>query len=237
MKSDLKAIVERIVSRPESPVVSSEDEQQQERTSRNVALRELLAPMGKLHADCRASNYEVEHPGQREVLLAMKDYAANMSDEVAQGNGIVLFGPTGTGKDHLLTALARHAILKHGFSVVWRNGMDLYGEMRDNIRNDKVESSLILQLTKPDILYLSDPLPPVGDLSPYQATMLQRILDARIRQMKPCWVSMNVKSSADADRRMGSALVDRLKPGSLGAFCDWPSHRKLRMVWPLEGKE
>ena len=190
--------------------------------------------MGPLYQGCTSDNYRAETPKQRNLVAALREYAANMPAEVAEGAGIVLFGGSGTGKDHLLAALARPAILKHGLSVVWKNGMDLYGEMRDRIRNDDTERELVASLVGPDILYLSDPLPPVGDLTPYQAAMLQRILDGRIRNRRPVWVSMNVSGSAEADRRMGPALVDRLKPGALCCCCDWPSHRKPRMI---TGKE
>lgn len=186
--------------------------------------------MGTLYEDCTSQNYQATSDKQRRLLAALAEYAGNLPNEVAEGNGIVLFGSSGTGKDHLLAAMARPAIINHGLSVVWRNGMDLYGEMRDNIRNDKAEKDLVAALVKPDILYLSDPLPPAGDLTNYQAAMLQRILDGRIRNRRPCWVSMNVATSAEADRRMGAALVDRLKPGALCCHCDWESHRKPRMV-------
>ncbi len=186
--------------------------------------------MGPLYAACSSENYRATTDKQKRLVGALRDYAANMTNEVAEGNGIVLYGASGTGKDHLLAALARPAIRDLGLSVVWRNGMDLYGEMRDRIRNDSAEKELVAGLVKPDILYVSDPLPPMGDLSPYQAAMLRRILDGRIRNRKPCWVSMNVAGSAEADKRMGPALVDRLKSGALCCHCDWPSHRKPRMV-------
>jgi hypothetical protein len=36
---------------------------------------------------------------------------------------------------------------------------------------------------------------------------------------------MNVKDSNDASKRIGAAIVDRLKDDSLALFCNWPSYR------------
>lgn len=193
--------------------------------------------IGQRHSGCTFGNYKIEHPGQQEVVSALRAYDDDMEAEVAEGNGVVLFGPSGTGKDHLLAALAKNAIRRHGIQVVWANGIDLYGELRDRIRNDQAEAEWVAKMTKPAILYVSDPIPSKGNLSDYQVVMLQRILDKRNRFVKPTWVSMNVRSSQEADDRMGAALVDRLRPGSIGAFCRWPSHREIRMVWPLTGPD
>lgn len=220
----------RICSRPPPEEPSHEELQRGEQLRRRLAHKDLIRPMGTLYEDCTAANYQAASEKQRKLVTALRAYADDMPAEVAAGNGIVLFGSTGTGKDHLLAALSRVAILKHGLTVEWRNGMDLYGEMRDRIRNDKAEKDLVAALVKPDILYLSDPLPPSGDLSQYQASMLQRIFDGRIRNRKPVWVSMNVQGSDEADRRMGPALVDRLRPGAVCCHCDWKSHRQPRMV-------
>ncbi len=186
---------------------------------------------GQLHRRCSLENYRQEHPGQREVVEALRAYCQNMPAEIAAGNGIVLFGAVGTGKDHLLTAVARVAILTHGIAVLWVNGLDLYGELRDRIHNDESERQWVRSMVAPPVLYVSDPIPPIGGLTPYQASMLLRILDGRNREIRSTWVSMNVNSSVEAAHAMGTPLVDRLKPGSIGAFCDWPSARKIRMVW------
>ena len=227
---DITKIAAKICSRPVPPEESPVDLDQVERRRRHDDHKQLLKPMGVLYENCTSAGYVATTDKQTRLVAALRAYAEDMPAEVEAGNGIVLFGSSGTGKDHLLAALTRTAIITHGMSVVWKNGMDLYGEMRDNIRNDKAEKETVAALVKPDILYISDPLPPSGDLTPYQAAMLQRILDGRIRNRRPCWVSMNVQGSAEADRRMGPALVDRLKPGAICCHCDWKSYRQPRMV-------
>ena len=142
------------------------------------------------------------------------------------GDGVVLFGPMGTGKDHLLVALARVAILNHGYSVRWISGMQLYADFRQAIRDNASEQIIVQRATNPDILILSDPQLPRGELSDYQASMLFWIVDARYSMRRPTWVSLNVADGTEAERRIGAATVDRLRDGAVTVACDWPSYRK-----------
>lgn len=106
------------------------------------------------------------------------------------------------------------------------NGLDLWGSIRDAIRNDKDEAVLLGPLEWVDVLYVSDPQPPTGAISDHQASMFLRILDQRCRRNKPTWVTMNVKDRQEAETRLGVPLVDRLRDGALCLDCFWPSYRK-----------
>jgi DNA replication protein DnaC len=64
------------------------------------------------------------------------------------------------------------------------------------------------------------------ELTPFQASMLYRLVDARYVRGKPTIVTVNVNDDAEGDRRMGEATWDRLCHDSWKVFCDWPTHRK-----------
>lgn len=193
-----------------------------------LLLREKL---GERYADCRLSNFEL-HDGdnkiykrQEKVVNDLWAYAANMKNYVSWGAGIVLYGPPGTGKDHLLVAMMRKACW-HNFDVVWGNGMDLYAARRDAISRDTPERELIRKYTTPDVLAISDPVPPWGNLTEGQAEFLFRIVDARYRRRKPIWISANFAEGKEAESRVGTQVIDRLRDGSLALHCNWPSYRK-----------
>lgn len=187
----------------------------------------ILQARGARYANCRLSNYTIYNDAQTPVKDALIDYCREMAANIRSGVGIVLFGPRGTGKDHLATACA-FAAVKAGFGVRWENGMDLFGDFRDAMDTDTPEKSIVRSLIRPDVLVLSDPVPPKGDLTDYQTSTLFRIVDGRYNEMKPTWVTLNCSAGPEAAARMGAQTVDRLRHGSLHLWCDWPSYRERK---------
>jgi hypothetical protein len=56
--------------------------------------------------------------------------------------------------------------------------------------------------------------------------MLFRVVDARYRQCKPTWITVNAVGRTELDRRMGAQTADRITDGAVALFCNWPSYRK-----------
>lgn len=227
---ELLAAIDRMISHaPPGAPEPTAAEQEDERRRRLWAT--FQEQRGKRYVDCTFENYKQTELGQRTVVAALQAYAADMPQEVKFGRGVFLFGATGTGKDHLLVALSRIAILRHGLNVHWYDGTILAGQLRDRIAGDQPEWEWVRGLVKPDILYLSDPVPQAGPQTPNAVNQLGRVLERRDRDYRPTWVSMNVAGRAEADERLAPAVVDRLRHGAVAAYCDWPTARKCRMVW------
>jgi DNA replication protein DnaC len=189
-------------------------------------LQRLDHQLGSRYVGATLESYVTTCDAQRVVLSALRDYADNMLAYGREGRGIVLYGSCGTGKDHLAGSLARIAISRYRVSLEWIRGVDLYARFRDAIRNDASENEIIAPLVKVAVLAISDPLPPVGALTEFQAAALLRIVDERYRRLRPIWTTINVASGEEADRRLGAQVADRLRDGALTLFCDWPSYRK-----------
>lgn len=209
--------------------------QEDERRERDLLKRwmKLVDVRGSRYADCQLKNYQIhgtekEQALQVEVRNALVAYCHRMSEAISKGENLVLFGPKGTGKDHLVMSLAKHAIVGCGRFVSWVNGMDLWGEIRDGMDNHTSERSLISKYSWPDVLYLSDPLPPSGELGQHQQAMLFRILDARYSHNRATWVTVNVESGKEMEKRLGAQNADRLRDGATALFCNWVSFRKAK---------
>lgn len=218
-------------SRGERPTPEEQAKQEAEQEAReaeveqeklNKRLSELLYPAGNRYWKCTLENFVVEHPGQQAVVDALVEYRTQLQENVKAGVGIVLFGPTGTGKDHLLVALGRFAIEKHGLTVAWVYGPDLAACPFDRM------DSTVSQYTYPSVLILSDPV--VGAAMPGQMSLLARIIHRRDRMRRPIWATMNVRKGDEADANLGPALTDRLRDGAVTAFCGWQSYRKPQMA-------
>lgn len=181
---------------------------------------DLLIAAGQRYRECTLDSFACASPQQQKIVSILREYVAKDCPE-----GLILFGPVGTGKDHLAFAVCREA-LRAGKTLAWINGQKWFGIVRDAMDTDRSERSLIDELKRPELLCLSDPLPPVGPLTQFQATMLYRLIDARYANGKPTICTINVASDQEADERMGAATWDRLTDGAYKLSCNWPSHRK-----------
>lgn len=127
-----------------------------------------------------------------------------------------------------MVSLAFVAMLQHGIRVEWLSGLDFYGDCRDRIESGDPESKAIRHYANPAVLAVSDPLPPTGQLTVFQRSMLFRVVDRRYSQMRPTWVTLNVASRNEAMERIGANIIDRLTHEALVVHCDWPSYRRAR---------
>jgi DNA replication protein DnaC len=197
----------------------------EDRNQRRELFEAFIADRGEMYRDCRTENYEIYDDAQRGVVETLQAYADDLDENVTDGRGIMLFGTSGTGKDHLLAAMARVATNAHGLRVVWSSGQQLFGRIRDTIGTDATEEALIGQYTRPTILLLSDPAPMFGDVTPHQANMLYRIIDERTNRYRPTWITINVKDREEANKKIGGPVVERLAHNAVTARCQWPSYR------------
>lgn len=197
-----------------------------------VNSQELKRELGSRYAGCTLDGFifsgeSADRQKQERVVAQLTAYRDTFQKRVTEGSGVFLFGPAGCGKDHLLAALMLDAV-RVGYSVKWFNGMDVYGEFRDRMDSETSEKRMIGNMAKPDILALSDPIPPKGDVTDFQRSQLFRVIDRRYRDCKPTWITANVSSREEADQRFGVQLVDRLTDGALCLPCNWPSYRASR---------
>lgn len=188
----------------------------------------FVARRGDIYGNARIANYSANNADQQTLVDRLSHYCAGITDEIASGTNIILFGSMGTGKDHLLAAVTRAAIMQ-GKIVDWWNGMDLFGRVRDRMSSDDSEEAFVRVLTRPNVLYISDPLPPGGEpLTAFQMQFLSRVVDARYSRGKPIWLSVNTLGRKDFEARLGAPIVDRLCDRALAYFCNWPSYRKAK---------
>jgi DNA replication protein DnaC len=181
-------------------------------------------------------NFSPKGVNAADVLAKLQRYIDDLPHELQLGNGVLLFGPTGTGKDHLLSAIAREAILKYGEEVCHYSGLELFGELRSAIPEDRDEG-LIVKLQRADVLYLSDPSAAGIELTQFQLASLFRVIDKRYSHRRPMWLSMNVVDGYEAEARFGVPIVDRLRETCLTLHCNWPSWRQNCPLPPAESED
>ncbi len=197
--------------------------------SRRSQWSEITRLIGPRYETCELSNFttygtKAEQAAQGEALKHCQSFAQSIGSEIRNGNGLLLYGPPGTGKDHLMVALMRVAFAQ-GATIKWVNGIDFFGDVRDRIDAERPEEQLLRDLSAPDILAISDPVPPWGPLTAFQAAMLFRLIDRRYRRYKPIWATLNISGATEAVDRIGAAAIDRLRDKALSIHCNWGSYR------------
>ena len=234
LRSSLSEAVEAMRQRLDSAgAMHLLDEEEQQQAERLKAIQErsraLWARRGRRYARCTLDNFEVgDHPEKQRVLAALEAYASDLSRNVQRGRGVVLVGPAGTGKDHLLAGLV-HCALMRGHTVDWRTGAELWRSLRAAIRDDR-ENEALAALRQPEILVLSDPVPPETSPSNYERSVLYSVIDERYSRVRATWCSINAADREDAEERLGVAVVDRLTDSALSLACPWESFRAGRRL-------
>lgn len=174
----------------------------------------------------RLDAFHVYDPKQKPVLERLRALAGRLPEFVATGGGVLFYGLVGTGKDHLLAWLLYQAAGR-GLSCRWVNGQEVYGRFRDAMDGGASEDDLLRHLAEPQVLAVSDPIPPVGSPTAWNVSQLYRLLDRRYRALKSTWVSVNALSADDADAKLSAPVFDRLREGAELFPCFWDSYRKV----------
>ncbi len=204
--------------------------------------KSIVKAIGPKYARCTVDNFNLYPVGQGERTKAqleargkIREWMEKMDERLAGGGGLLLWGHVGTGKDHLMAACMYHATLVCRYTVKWMEGTRLHQRLRGMSAAEysegpgwhpfEQEGALIDRYRQPQILAISDPIPPGRSLTPRGVDVLFSILDRRYRDGKSTWATLNVASAEDAERGGAAALIDRLRDHSLVIKCNWDSYR------------
>lgn len=183
------------------------------------AVQRLVARVGARYAACTVRNFIPADDAQKRSVEALVAYMHDLRKNIESGASLIFYGPCGVGKDHLMAAAMFHAA-RSGFEVHWENGLDWFGRVRDDLaRTEKHIETLV----RPTVLAISDPVPPAtksgkadGDLTAWRIELLQRVVDARYRQLRPVWMTINATGIEGLRNLLSVPLADRLLHGAVG---------------------
>jgi DNA replication protein DnaC len=210
---------------PTQPRDFDDDLERKKKISAN--LEYLNKCVGKKYHDYRFTNWIAKTDRQKTVKSFVEEWADTFPERKKNGEGLLLFGTVGTGKDHLLYAAARKIVIVHGASVNWVNGRSMFSELRDRIGEQKDEQSFIRRLVQKDVLVITDPLSVMGEpLTNYNADMFYQVIEERSVEGKPTCVALNVADDVDGKKRIGAPTWDRIVDHAWVAKTDWPTHRQ-----------
>jgi DNA replication protein DnaC len=221
-------VTARILAEAKDRKPRDPDPDRQWRLQRQACLAELARSLGPRYSSGKATfdRFQVEHAAQREILETLRQLADRLPDVVSEGEGLILYGPVGTGKDHLLAALLYAAAGRHGISCRWVNGLEFYGRLRDRMDTKEGEGEYLAELAAPAILAISDPIPPVRGPTPWNVEALYRLVDRRYRAQRCTWLTLNAANPEEAEAALSEPVFDRLRDSAYLVKCFWPSYRE-----------
>lgn len=111
------------------------------------------ASIGSRFADSSFDSYEPKSPAQQHALRTVRDYA-QMYPSVQRG--LMLWGPVGTGKTHLMVALFRELTLRKGVPCRFIDFGHLLQDLRRSFRSDVRDADLIEPLVDVDVLLIDE---------------------------------------------------------------------------------
>jgi DNA replication protein DnaC len=197
---------------------------------RRQAWYKLAEQLGKRYLPPAVSftTYTCPHPqsGQREVLSRCRSLADRLDTVVKAGESLVWYGSRGTGKDHLMACLLQAAAKKHAFDCRFIAGADLFMVFRDAMDRQSSEAKLVREFSTATILAVSDPIKPQGERGPWRAELLAQIIDARYRDLRPTWITINAANEKEVEELLGRTTWDRLIHRGHAFRCYWPSYRE-----------
>lgn len=192
--------------------------------------------VGQRYQRCTLDGFETPTAGHVQAVEKCRDYVKNFGKYAQDGISLILSGPRGTGKDHLMVATIRAICFGFGprqtgqrRRVVYRDGLTLFAEFRSAIRSHTDEDRIVSNYVEPYLLALSDPLPPIGSLSEYERRMIHRIVDGRYRECRPIAATVNVANREELDARMTPQTADRLCDMAVAVRCNWESYRQRKV--------
>ena len=144
----------------------------------------------------RASLLDFPEAVQKDML----DWLSN------PGDGLLITGLVGTGKTHLLAALAR-TLLEIREEAIFRRCAELYSGLRDCYARNNSEESVLREYLRHRWLFLDDL--GTGSLSDFERRNTLEILDRRFNQRFPTAISTNW-SLLEIAEKMDDRIASRL---------------------------
>lgn len=185
--------------------------------------------VGERYANCGFSNFEVgndkDTASRKTALEAVRKYAVDIEEHKKTGTNLILIGGCGTGKDHLTTAVLRHAITR-GMDVAFTRGSTLAEKMiQAGTGGDRLDERFV----RCDLLAISD-FEPKGKETASAMVLAGylELIDERYRRMRPTIISSNILDRVSMAKAIGMRVVDRLLDGGIVVRMEWESARKRR---------
>lgn len=144
--------------------------------------------------------------GTEAAFQAVKDWILNMDENLKTGQGLILSGPTGSGKTHLAVAAIK-ACMQKGYTAAFWSVAENLDRMMPGHGEEWEYAALMEKACRAQVLLLDD----LGVEKPSDWTQKQLtiIIDSRYRDKKPIFATTNCKAN-EMQEHLGDRAFSRL---------------------------
>lgn len=159
---------------------------------------------------------------QQSAQRVARDYLENFDEYAAEGRGLVLAGPPGTGKSHIATSILSAALERHSGCYVTCSDFIRAVRSTWHRESEKTEAQVLGEYAGVTLLVLDEIGVAFG--SEGEQKHLFDLLDRRYRDLLPTIILTNEDASG-LRRFVGERVFDRLTENSEWISCSWASYR------------
>ena len=150
----------------------------------------------------------VERPGTEDAYAAVMEYVKNLPDMIEKGQGLIIVGPPGCGKSHLVSAVA-NKVREAGYSVLFERAPKLLMRLRSayNSKSRVCELELFEALGRVDLLVIDD----LGaeKRTDWSEQTIYTVIDERYASGRATLITTNL-SLEELEEKVGERTMDRL---------------------------
>lgn len=203
-------------------------ERQKEAFAKQQAFNKLFeqGELGERFYDARFDNFKINSdiPAMKEAVEVIKGYLKTFEKHKKNGGGLVLIGPKGTGKTHLMAAMA-HEFTNKSITVIYKPIQELLDAIYSSFsyQNSQTPELLLKPLRDADVLMLDD----IGTEEDTNRAKVQlhKIINMRYNVKRPLIISSNAESAAGFKEWVGERAFERLDSVSWFVMMNWKSYR------------
>ncbi|MDP2715519.1 ATP-binding protein [Rheinheimera sp.] len=190
-------------------------------------IRKLMDRSGvqDIYLTATLDNYLICHDGQQAAVDKCRRYLAEFGQILAKRN-MMFCGTTGTGKNHMASAIC-NALIASGKSAVVATALELQMKVRAARRHDSplTEDKVIGSFAGVDLLVLDEI--ELGSTQDYDGKIINTVIDKRVTQGKGTILLSNLPAE-ELMAHLGERIVSRLVPSNYLVECKWPDYRTRR---------
>jgi len=165
----------------------------------------------KRFAGKQLSNFQTETPSQNKAWDYAHRYLGSWAERLKEGDSLILYGNTGTGKTHLACGVA-NGVIDLGSTALYVTAYDLVRAVKSSWQRgaEKTETEIIKSFLSPDLLIVDEVGVQFG--SDAEKLVLFDVINKRYADMRPMILISNLRLD-DIEGYLGSRVVDRFYEG------------------------